>query len=1179
MSQNNHKETRAAEQPSGGGGKKFRNFRLTTFAINHPTSALVLLAIIGILGLISYSEIPKESRPEIVVPIVAVNTSYPGVSPNDIETLITRKIEEEVNTIPEIKELTSTSLEGYSSVVAEFNTGMNMEEALRKVREKVDRARPKLPADAKEPSVLEFNLSEIPILQVNVSGEYGLVQLKDVAEDLKDRLEQIPAISEVQISGGLEREVKVDVDLARLKHYNVAFNDIVETIQKENVTVPGGVMDVGNTKYPVRVAGEFENTALIEDLVVKTFDGQPVYVRDVASVDFGFKEQASYARLDGNPVITLGIIKRSGENIIATADAVKAAIAEMQPRFPPTTTVAITSDESKMIREMVMSLENNIIAGLLLVLAVLLFFLGVRNAGFVAISIPMSMLLSFIVLQALGVSMNMIVLFSLILALGMLVDNAIVVVENIYRHMEEGYGNVEAAIRATGEVAMPVIASTVTTLGAFLPLMFWPGIMGEFMGYLPLTLIITLSSSLFVALVLVPVLCALFMKLDGTPSKALTPAARWTMLGFSGLLLLVIAANNLIAALMLGLTAVVLVTLHRLVMVRLSHWFQHVAVPFVVHRYERRLRWALDHRLIVLGGAVAALIGSFLLFGAFNRGVELFPENIPPSQVFVKIDVPAGTAPSFTNSVTERIEAQLRNLPGIDDAESTVATVGTRSQWGGIFGGGGDGTVTVSFKSFEDREHDVFQTMALMQERLGDGLAGADFKVEKPNNGPASGKPVNLEIIGDDAVVLRQLAARAIDIVRASPVFARLEGLESDMEDGRTELVVEVDRERAALVGLSTSRVGNTVRTAIMGAEAAKYRTGNDEYDIVVRLAEPYRQDLSALADLTVVHEGRPIPLNSVARWYMAEGYGSIKRKDMDRVATVSSDVKAGLNSIAVLTEVQQVLTEFGNTLPAGYTMRYTGQQQEQDEASRFLFGAFLMALMLIAFVLVSQFNSVVKPLIILSAVMMSTVGVFLGLVVFRMPFVIIMTGVGIISLAGIVVNNAIVLIDYIDLLRERDGLSRREALVQAGMTRFRPVVLTAVTTVLGLVPLAIGLNFDFVGLFTALAPDLYWGGEQAAWWAPMAIAVIVGLSFATVLTLVLVPVLYSLIDDGAEWFKRVYTRAEEPQSDAAEPREPREPGEHEQEWSPETPAEEQPKVRVPVMARLRATEPEAAGG
>jgi multidrug efflux pump len=1122
MSQNTHGSPPGEQEGGGRGG--IRNFRPTTFAVEHPTSMLVLLAIIAILGLLSYTGIPKESRPEILIPIVAVNTAYPGVSPHDVETLITRKIEEELNTIPEIQELTSTSVEGYSSVVAEFSTGMNMEEALRKVREKVDRARPDLPGDAREPEVLEFNLSEIPIMQVNVSGAYGLVQLKDVAEDLKDRLEQIPTISEVQISGGLEREVQVDVDLARLKHYGVTFQDLVDAIRTENVTIPGGVFDVGDMKYPVRVAGEFQDTRVIEGLVVKTFGDRPVYVRDVATVDFGFREQSSFARLDGQPVITLGIIKRSGENIIATADAVKAVIAAREPFFPPTTTVKITSDESRDIRAMVASLENNIISGLILVLAVLLFFLGVRNAAFVAISIPMSMLLSFVVLKAMGISMNMVVLFSLILALGMLVDNAIVVVENIYRYMEQGYTNVRAAIRATGEVAVPVIASTVTTLGAFLPLVFWPGIVGEFMGYLPKTLIVTLSSSLFVALVLVPVLCALLMRLDGAPAPPMRPAARWTLAGVGVVLLMVVAGSSTTAALTLGGTVLGLTVLHRLLVVRLARWFQRRAMPAVVRTYEGHLRWALRRRGLIVGGAAAALVASFTAFGALSSGVEFFPEGIPPAQLFVTADVPSGTAPAFTNTIAERLEAQLRDVPGIEDAESVVATVGGGGQWSGLFGGGGDATITVSLLPFEERGGDAFALMAAMQARMGEGLAGADVKVTAPSHSPTDGKAVQLELIGEDPDVLRRLSGEVIELLRSSPVIARLEGLGSDMEDGRTELVVEVDRERAALYGLSTADVGGTIRSAIQGTEAAKFRTGNDEYDIVVRLAMPYRQDLASLGELTVMHEGRPIPLNSVARWHMAEGYGSIHRKDMDRVATVSADARAGLNSNAVLAEVQQVLATFPERLPPGYTMRYSGQQQDQEEAQSFLFGAFLIALMLIGFVLVSQFNSVIKPVIILTSVVMSTVGVLIGLMVFRMPFVIVMTGVGIISLAGIVVNNAIVLVDYIDLLRERDGLSRDEALVQAGKTRFRPVVLTAITTVLGLVPLAIGLNFDFVGLFTRLSPDLYWGGEQAAWWAPMAIAVIVGLSFATLLTLFLVPVLYSLIDDGGEFFRRHYT-------------------------------------------------------
>lgn len=495
---------------SGGHGKH-REFRITSFAVAHPTSVLVLLFIIGVLGITAYRSVPKEAFPEITIPIIAVSTVYPGATPTDVETLITRLIEDEVNTIPDVTTLTSTSTEGYSVVTAEFESGMDMEVALREVTEKVDLAKPELPADLDDdPVVSEINLSEFPIMQVNVSGEYDLVRIKDVAEELEERLEQIPALLDVRVSGGLERRVHVDVDLPRLKYYSVTYTDVIDAIWGEHVDVPGGVMDVGTLGYPVRVAGEYENPEQIEDIVIATRDGGPIYVRDVANVDYGFEERESYARLNGRPVVTLDIVKRAGENVIETSDAVKAVIEEMRPQFPPSTEIAITGDQSEEIGIMVSSLENNIISGLILVLAVLLFFLGARNASFVAVSIPLSMLLSFVVMQLIGMSMNTVVLFALILALGMLVDNAVVVVENIYRHIEEGYDNVSAAIHATGEVAMPIIASTLTTLAAFFPLLFWPDIIGEFMGFLPKTLIITLSASLFVALVIVPVLCALF---------------------------------------------------------------------------------------------------------------------------------------------------------------------------------------------------------------------------------------------------------------------------------------------------------------------------------------------------------------------------------------------------------------------------------------------------------------------------------------------------------------------------------------------------------------------------------------------------------------------------------------------------------------------------------------------
>jgi multidrug efflux pump len=642
------------------------------------------------------------------------------------------------------------------------------------------------------------------------------------------------------------------------------------------------------------------------------------------------------------------------------------------------------------------------------------------------------------------------------------------------------------------------------------------------MSYLPRTLMITLGSSLFVALLIVPPLCAMFMRLDSAPTKPLRPAARWTLAGAAILILLVIAGSSVLAAVLLAGTAVAVYFMHTLVLARIARVFQDRGVPFVVDWYERRLRWALDHRGLIMAGVAGVFVGSIALFSMFNSGSEFFPESIPPSSVIVRIDVPSGTAATFTDGLAARVESRLSGFEGMRDAESVVTTVSS-GEGGGFMGGSAEGNVTVNFVKFDARTTDAFETLRQMQANVADGLAGADVKVEKPDNGPPTGKPISIEIVGPDVDEVKRLAGELMATLKGSTVFNRLEGLHNDLERGRPELVVVVDRERAAMYELSTSQVGNTVRTAIQGAEAAKFRSGKDEYDIVVRLAEAYRNDLEALRDLTVMADGRQIPLLSVASWHVDEGLGTVKRKDLDRVATISSDVRSGEQSNAVLADVRRVLAPFAAALPPGYSLRYTGQQEEQMESMQFLGRAFLIAMLIIAFILMSQFNSVLKPLIIMTSVIMSTVGVLLGLIVFRMPFGIIMTGVGVISLAGVVVNNAIVLIDYIDLLRER-GLSRREAVVQAGRTRFRPVILTAITTVLGLVPLAIGFNIDFGGLFTSLAPNIYWGGDQAAWWGPMAIAVIAGLTFATVLTLGMVPVLYSLLDDLGDAFARYYT-------------------------------------------------------
>lgn len=1104
---------------------KYKEFRLTSFAIEHATVVLVLTAIVIFLGVSSYLTVPKESSPEIVIPNIIVTTVYPGVAPRDIETLITRKLEEELNTIPDVKTITSTSTEGYSTINVEFDAGVDMDEALQRVREKVDIAKPELPTAAEEPEIFEINFAEFPIMQVNVAGPYSLVRLRDVADDLKDDLEQIPSVLEVQLSGGLEREVQVDVDLAKLQFYNLAFDDVIDAIRDENVTIPGGTINVGEMKYLVRVPGEYEDPEPIADIVIASSRGVPVYVRDVATVDFGFKERDSYARLDGNPVVSLAVKKRVGENIIETADAVRAAIAAAGPRFPPGTVVKITSDQAEDIRDMVMSLENNIISGLLLVVGVLLFFLGARTAWFVGFAIPMSMLLSFIVIRAVGFSMNMVVLFSLILALGMLVDNAIVVVENIYRFREQGFDRKEAAKYATAEVAVPVIASTATTLAAFAPMVFWPGIVGEFMKYLPLTLIITLSSSLFVALVIVPTLCALFLEHEAAPRLPLPKLTRQVAMGAGLVVVLVLLVISPLSSILLLATAGLGYATYHYLMHPVGHWFMTHGLPRIIVHYERQLRWALGHRMRMLVGVTVTMVVAIGAFWVLNAGIEFFPENIPPPTVYVQVDAPLGTRVDQTDGIVRRIENRLNGLPGRADFQSVVATTGSQVATG--FGGGGGGggthraTVAVNFKDFQLRETDVFVTLETMRRTMGVGIAGADIAVEKQEMGPPTGAAVALEITGEDPVLLRRLGGEAVAILERSAVFMKLDGLEHDMAAGRPELVVEVDRERAALYGLNTRDIGMTVRNAINGTEASKYRDGKDEYDITVRLAKVYREDLNSLADLTVVPEGGgQIPLSSVASWHVGKGFGDIKRKDLDRVVTITSDVRAGYNANAVLAEVEQTLAGFATALPPGYQMRFAGQQEEQQEAQTFLTGAFIMAVLLIGFILVSQFDSLTKPLIILTSVLLSTIGVLVGLIVFRMPFGVVMTGVGVISLAGVVVNNAIVLIHYIEILRHRDGLSCREAIVQGGKTRFRPVILTAITTVLSLVPLAIGLNIDFIGMYTSLNPDIYWGGEQAAWWGPMAIAVIAGLTFATFLTLVLVPVMYSLLDDFDDFMR-----------------------------------------------------------
>ena len=1113
--------------------KNRKEFWLSTFAINNRISVLVLVALVAIMGILSYLTIPKESFPNITVPNIFVVTLYPGVSPEDMESLVTRKLEDELGNISEIKKMTSTSTEGYSSVVLEFDTGIDIEEALEKVREKVDLAKVELPEDAEEPLVQEVNLSEFPIMQINLSGDYDLEILKNIAENLQDKIEAIPTVLGVDLTGGLEREVQVDVDLAKLKYYNLSFGDIIGAISAENVTIPGGDISVGTKSFLLRVPGQYQETAPIEDVVLKVNGNKPIYLRDIAKVTFGFKERETYSTLDESPVITLGVKKRTGENILETYDMVSVILEEALPTLPPTTTYKITNDQSKDVKNMVSSLENNIISGLILVIGVLLFFLGVRNASFVGISIPLSMFLSFIILSALGITMNMIVLFSLILALGMLVDNAIVVVENIFRYLEEGYDNFESAKKGTGEVAGPIIAGTSTTLAAFFPMIFWPGIVGEFMGYLPKTLIITLSSSLFVGLIINPVICALFMTIDGDTKKAqLTKRGKKILYGILALVLFILVISSFVTWTMLIVLGALLWLLNNYILAPTGKWWQAKGLNVFINTYENSLIWALNNRLKTVGIAFFVLLMSFVVLGVFNPGTEFFPEDIPPRDVYVQIETPIGSDVKFTRSVVDKVAERVKNIPQASDINTILAVSGAAISSDPAGGGGNSthkGTVAINFVDYELREGDIFEAMEYIRNDLSGVIAGANITIEKPQDGPPTGPPINLEISGPEMVELTRISNDVLSILEADSIFAKIDGLETDLPDSRPEIRVEVDREKAGLYELNTNLIGMTIRQAINGVEASKFRDGKEEYEIVVRLAKEYRDDLSTLSDLTVFHEGVQIPLSEVAFWEISDGFGGIRHKESERVITVSADVRSGYQSNAVLAQAQQVLSTYLNGLPPGYSYEWTGQQQEQDESFAFLGRAFLIAVFLISFILVSQFNSIVKPIIILSSVVMSTAGVFYGLVTFQMAFG-LMAFLGLISLAGVVVNNAIVLIDYVDILRDRDGFDLRSALVQAGKVRFRPVILTAITTTLGLVPLAIGFNFDFITLvnnplefFTHLGEYIYWGGEQAAWWGPMAIAVIVGLLFSTFLTLILVPVLYSVIERGKQSMQHLF--------------------------------------------------------
>ena len=1122
--------------------KTKREFKLSSLALNNTISVFILSALLILFGIYSYRTMPKESFPEIVFPLIYVQTPYAGNTPTDIENLITRPLEKEIKEVDGIKEMNSESVQDVSIINVEFNIDVDTERALQDVKDAVDRAKSDLPNDLdQDPVVLDIDLSRIPILNINLSGDYSIDDLVDYAENLQDEIEELPEISEATITGDKEKEVQVNVDLPKLKANELSFNDIQQAIASENINIGAGDILLGKTRRSIRTDAEFESMEEIRNVIVKHENGNIVYLKDVADVLFTYKEVESFARLDGEQVVSLNVIKKSGENLLEATDKIREILQQAKGKnLPEDLKVTITNDQSKQTRNQIANLENSIISGVILVTLVLLFFLGLRNATFVGLSIPFSMFISFLLLSALGITLNFIVLFSLILALGMLVDNAIVTIENIYRlYDEEGLSSFEAAKQGVGEIAVPIISSTATTLAAFFPLLFWDDIIGEFMGYLPRTLIIVLGSSLFVALVINPVIASQFIKkqdLDRKPNhrKALLWAAVFGLIGIVLLFTQSFGFGNFMLVLTLG------ILLFTYALEPLSRWFQKSLLPKLEGFYKKSLNYALSGvkpYLIVLGTVLLMVFSVFFYFKLSQPKIVFFPVN-EPNYINVFVEVPLGTDVVATDSTTQLVEEKLEDIlepyhkKGL--IESVVTNVGAETASQNEFGGGGQNTpnkarITISFVEYEFREG--IKTTDIQREvtkKLVNWMPGVRISVEKEQNGPPTGRPINIEIIGDQ---FDQLIATADTVKRTieNASIEGIEGLQVDLETNKPEMLVKIDRDRARRLGVSTQQVALAMRTALYGSEASKYKEGEDDYPIEVRLKKEFRYSVASLMNQLVTFRSQAsgqivqVPISAVASYEFKNSYNSIKRKDAERVITIYSNIIEGYNDTEVNNEIKEVMANF--ELPDGYSLKYTGAQQEQQESSAFLTTALLIAVALITIILVSQFNSASKPFIIILTVLFSTIGVFLGLGIFQMEFVVIMTGIGIVSLAGIVVNNGIVLIDFIELsrarLREKKGVTDkqlndadlREAIELGGMTRLRPVLLTAITTVLGLLPLAVGLNIDFFGLLNEYDPNIYFGGDNAIFWSPMAWTVIFGLVFATFLTLIVVPVLYLLLE------------------------------------------------------------------
>lgn len=1119
--------------------QELKEFKLSSIAVDNATSVFLVAVMIMLFGLQAYLNMPKEQYPEASLPTVYINTPYFGNSAEEIENLIARPIEQEVSSVVGIKNIKSTCVQDFSVMIAEFDSDVDIDIAVQKTKDAVDKAKKELPTDLdQDPSVFEVNFSEIPIVTVNISGDYSMDDLRNYAEYIQDKLEDIPEVSEAEMKGALEREVRINIDLLKMQALKVSYNDIEAAIGRENITMSGGEIINNDNRRAVRIIGQFKTIDEIENLIVTAEKQRSIYLKDIAEVEYGFEDRTSYSRSGVLPVVSLDVIKRSGENLLSTADKIKIVIEEAEPKLPSGLDISLFNDLSVYTRNEVTNLENSIISGVILVILVLLFFLGLRNAIFVGIAIPLSMLTGILILNIFGVTMNIVVLFSLILALGLLVDNGIVVVENIYRYMQNGSDGESGAKYGAGEVAWPIIASTATTLAAFLPLLFWPGIMGVFMQYMPITLIIVLTSSLFVALVINPVFTSKFMKVSqAAETQALKKRqTRNVLLGFCIMIVLAILfhlAQVIWLRNLLGIVALLSLVNH-FILNPLSLGFQNKVLPILEASYNKFINLCLrgKNSMITLMITFGMLIGAFMLFAAFMPKMTFFPEA-DPLYVNIFVDLPIGSDIEATNKTMKELEKKVSKViePYSDVVEAVLTQIGENTSDPNSPPEPGvtpnKARMTVQFVEYKDRgEISSRDIMEKIREEI-KGRPGVQIVVDQNAGGPPAGKPVNIEIKGDEIDSLLVYTADIVSYINKQNIGG-IEELKLDVELGKPELLININREAARKYGISTAQIASTLRTSVFGSEASKFKVGEDEYPIVLRLDERYRNNISDLINQKLTFRDQStgrivqVPISSVASFQYSSTYNAIRRVDSQRVITISSNVTEGYNANEINAELNTLMQDY--PFEEGYTYEFTGEQQQQAEDMAFLGGAFLAAVFFIFIILVTQFNSLITPFIIILSVLFSLIGVLLGYVITGKEFNILFSGVGVISLAGIVVNNAIVLVDYVNLLiirkRKDKGvdsmfdLSKQEVMesvIEGGATRLRPVLLTAITTVLGLIPLAIGFNFNFFTFVERFDPQFFLGGDNTAMWGPMAWTIIYGIIFATFLTLIVVPAMYWL--------------------------------------------------------------------